>query len=120
MKHHYFYQNRKANHDYDKQYFKQIKKSLWKCMECHVNTLGTSHYYMVRNELWKEITSKKFKGHLHEKGMLCLNCVEKRLGRKLTLDDFDLNIPVNYNIEKIINNRDENGKIIIEYNFPIF
>lgn len=82
-------------------------------MECHINTLGTGHYYILKNNLWVEITSRKFKGHLGETGMLCLNCVEKRLGRRLVPEDFDLTIPVNYNIFKTINNRDTNGKIKI-------
>lgn len=38
MKHHYFYQNRKDNHDYDKQYFKQTKNrfgNAWNAMLIH-------------------------------------------------------------------------------------
>lgn len=111
MKHFYFYNNKKANWFYDKKYFKTTKKSMWKCMECHINTLASGHYYMLKNELWEQITSKSFKGHLGIKGMLCLNCVEKRLGRQLTENDFDLTIPINWDIIKKINNRNEDGTI---------
>lgn len=113
MKHLYNYKSKKANWIADKKYFKATKKSIWKCMECHINTLGTKHYYMLKDDLWKKITSKSFKGHRHSKGMLCLNCVEKRLGRRLSPQDFDLTIPVNEDIISVINNRDENGLIII-------
>jgi hypothetical protein len=30
--------------------------------------------------------------------LLCFPCLEARLRRKLTIDDFDLNIPINYGI----------------------
>lgn len=111
MRYYYCYNSKKENWFYSKVYFKATKKSLWKCMECHINTCSSGHYYMLKDNLWKQITSKPFKGYLQEKGMLCLNCVEKRLGRKLQEDDFDLTIPVNWDIVEKINNRNDNGLI---------
>lgn len=111
MKHLYRYATTKENWLADKKYFKNTKKSLWKCMECHINTFASGHYYMLKDNLWKQITSNYFKGHLHEKGMLCLNCVEKRLGRKLQEEDFDLTIPINWDIIKKLNNRNKDGTI---------
>ena len=55
------------------------------CMDCGVDTSygGINHFYMLQDEIWNRICpgEEKF-------GMLCLFCVEKRLGRKLVLSDF--------------------------------
>lgn len=43
--------------------------------------------YMIHNELWKAVDGGK--------GLICLLCVEDRLGRPLTLNDFT-QAPINY------------------------
>lgn len=50
------------------------------CIDCHADTSKINEYYMLKNWLWKKI-----RGGRH---MLCLNCVENRLGRRLTSRDF--------------------------------
>lgn len=57
--------------------------SEFNCISCGVNTLECKEYYMINNKLWKQIT-KDTKG----KGMLCIGCVEQRLGRRLAFEDF--------------------------------
>ena len=53
----------------------------WYCKDCSFNTfLGTSDYYMVQDKLWDK--------HCPKYGMLCISCLEKRIGRKLELEDF--------------------------------
>jgi len=52
------------------------------CLDCGVNTMFTEEYYMLTNEVWLEAVPDR-------EGMLCLNCVELRLGRQLWPDDFN-------------------------------
>ena len=47
------------------------------CLDCGVDTIAIDEYYMVTHELWA-----------NSDGMLCIGCLEKRLGRELTPDDF--------------------------------
>lgn len=50
------------------------------CQACDVDTIETGEYYMVTNELWKRYGCGR--------GMLCLGCLEERMGRKLIAADF--------------------------------
>lgn len=58
------------------------------CLDCNVNTLAIDEYYMVQFSLWREANPS-------EEGMLCIGCLENRIGRQLTVDDF-IEAPVNY------------------------
>jgi len=58
------------------------------CLDCGVNTSHTEEYYMLAGEVWKEAVPDLV-------GMLCINCVELRLGRQLWPEDF-MDIPINY------------------------
>ncbi len=49
------------------------------CIDCKKDTWY--EYYTVNNRLWKKINPKI-------SGMLCIGCVETRLGRKLKKADF--------------------------------
>lgn len=61
----------------------------WNCMDCGIDTAGSiqprtpSEYYMLHYKLWEEAVAKPDRGR-----MLCIGCVETRLGRKLTKADF--------------------------------
>jgi hypothetical protein len=57
------------------------------CLDCTDNTHDTNEYYMVHDHIWDGVVS----GH----GMLCIGCLEKRLGRRLNADDFTA-APVNH------------------------
>lgn len=50
------------------------------CRDCGINTIAIREYYMVQKPLWNE--------HGVTKGMLCIGCLEKRMGRKLVPADF--------------------------------
>jgi hypothetical protein len=52
------------------------------CVDCGADTDATGEYYMVSDDLWAA-TQMAPNG-----GMLCLDCLEKRTGRPLILDDF--------------------------------
>lgn len=56
------------------------------CVDCGVSTFN-GQYYMVFDRIWAEAGM--------EKGMLCILCLETRLGRLLTRADFT-SAPVNY------------------------
>ncbi len=50
---------------------------------------GPDHPYMVTDDVWAIANKRpKAKLHGHSKGFLCLNCLEDKLGRDLTIDDF--------------------------------
>lgn len=59
------------------------------CLDCGVNTLSIDEYYMVQFGLWDKATSSA------RSGMLCIGCLETRIGRTLTSEDF-IEAPINY------------------------
>lgn len=66
------------------------------CLDCH--TFKTP-WYIVRDSIWKEAIPnyneiKKSNPPEHPIE-LCFDCLEKRLGRQLTIDDFDLTKNIN-------------------------
>lgn len=52
-----------------------------KCMDCKIETMRNNNYYMIHNELWNKFATAD------GKGFLCVECLEKRMGRKLTKED---------------------------------
>jgi len=61
----------------------------WHCLDCGINTGPTQEYFMLRHELWRRLVARRDRGR-----MLCLRCVELRLGRGLCGRDF-LQVPIN-------------------------
>lgn len=57
------------------------------CTDCKENTFAKKEYYMLHDEVWCSVASK-FE-------MLCVSCLEKRLGRSLNMNDF-VPMPINY------------------------
>lgn len=52
----------------------------YNCKDCDKDCfIENKDYYMITKELWKQYGVGK--------GLLCLNCIEKRLGRKLIKED---------------------------------
>jgi hypothetical protein len=61
----------------------------WLCLDCGKDTLHSKgDYYMLRNRLWRQLVPRE-----QRHGMLCLACVESRLGRPLVSEDFRVNCP---------------------------
>ena len=56
------------------------------CVDCGKDTHG-GEYYMVWDEVWEA------SGMTPDGGMLCLPCLERRIGRHLTPDDFTAIFP---------------------------
>jgi hypothetical protein len=65
---------------------KKIDKTFL-CLDCKIDTAELDEYYLVRDEVWREANPQG-------DGMLCISCLEKRLGRELTHDDFAF-VPLN-------------------------
>lgn len=63
-------------------------RELFICRDCEFDTFQ-SEYYMVKNSLWIDAGMP-----LHGGGMLCIGCIERRLKRKLTKNDF-IDAPIN-------------------------
>lgn len=66
--------------------YKYAHPHLWVCDECSVNCAETYEDFMVQHELWLSVCKKK--------EVLCVGCLEERLGRKLNKHDF-LFVPIN-------------------------
>ena len=54
----------------------------WCCRDCGVNTYDLGEYYMVNNDLWAQLAPQKLAG------LLCVGCLENRIGRELVAADF--------------------------------
>ena len=52
-----------------------------RCLDCKTDTYEIGEYYMVHHDLWETANPKI-------KGMLCIGCLERRLGRELDYTDF--------------------------------
>ncbi|QMP84269.1 hypothetical protein HUN41_00163 [Streptomyces phage Coruscant] len=57
------------------------------CVDCPLNTSDIGKYYMVTNIIWQLFGAGN--------RMLCISCLECRMGRKLNKQDF-AKVPVNY------------------------
>jgi hypothetical protein len=51
------------------------------CLDCGVDTSRIGEFYYVNLELWLKTVGSK-------DGMLCIECLEQRIGRKLNKVDF--------------------------------
>jgi hypothetical protein len=61
------------------------------CLDCDQNTSDMAEYYMVYDEVWLSVVTSK------SNGMLCVGCLEARLGRELNRNDFT-HAPINAGI----------------------
>lgn len=59
------------------------------CRDCSFDTLKGAEYYMVSDEVWSKA------GMGARSGMLCIGCLETRLGRPLNALDFPMTIHLN-------------------------
>lgn len=90
--------------------YKLTKKQLdhWSCQDCRKSCLDTDYdYYMVKDHIWE----------LHGVGdeMLCIECLQKRIGRDLVYKDFT-DCPLNEKnpfVQKLKLN-DETGNYFME------
>ncbi len=66
------------------------------CADCCVGTLTIGEYYMVKDDVWKQAWAGRRKPWhaLDGQEILCIGCLEKRIGRTLMACDFT-DAPVN-------------------------
>jgi hypothetical protein len=67
------------------------------CADCGVGTNTLDEYYMVQDELWERAWAgrrKSWHGKVPGTEILCIGCLEKRIGRTLCRDDFT-DVPAN-------------------------
>lgn len=72
---------------------------MFDCVDCYIDTCEADEYYMVHNHLWTIYGPKR--------GMLCIGCLEERMGRKLNSADFT-DAPVNREPNKFRSRRLDN------------
>ena len=60
---------------------KKRSRQKFLCLDCGIDTGQANEFYFVHTKLWLQAVGSI-------KGMLCLGCLEKRLGRKLVASDF--------------------------------
>lgn len=66
------------------------------CTDCGHDVREMGEEYMVWDHIWIKATYESFHGRA---GMLCIGCLENRLGRQLTRDDFKGGVPLNWNTQ---------------------
>lgn len=74
----------------DPEYAVEIEEG-FKCVDCRFDTMRGLEYYMVSDELWASAGMGKRFGD----GMLCIGCLENRIGRTLVPADFPNLYPLN-------------------------
>lgn len=52
------------------------------CMDCKTDTGKAGEHYMLKDSVWLAVVKDN-------KGMLCIGCIERRLGRQLSALDFN-------------------------------
>jgi hypothetical protein len=60
----------------------------WRCRDCSACTYALNEYYMVTDHVWFE------QARMPYRGMLCIGCLERRIGRRLRPRDFS-DYPIN-------------------------
>lgn len=53
----------------------------WLCLDCKEDTGKMHEHYFVKTEVWMQ-------AHHSIRGMLCVGCLEQRVGRPLCREDF--------------------------------
>ena len=61
------------------------------CLDCSQDP----EYYMVTSEIWKKA------GFKNSLGIICIDCLEKRLNKRLGLDDFS-DVPLNKLVRRML------------------
>jgi len=68
-------------------YGQGIKRGRFGCVACGKDTNKSGEYYMVRDKVWAA------SGLGPHDGMLCLRCLERRIGREINIEDFAAQCP---------------------------
>jgi hypothetical protein len=66
---------------------KRLNDFMFGCIDCGINTNRIGEYYVVSDSVWAEAIGNPSPDGLD--GMLCIGCLEKRIGRRLRPCDFE-------------------------------
>lgn len=59
----------------------RAEKKHWLCLDCGKDCIkDEKDYYMIQHELWMDLVGSR-------EGMLCMDCLETRLGHKLRKEE---------------------------------
>jgi len=58
-----------------------------RCADCGLDTIAEGEWYMVEDAIWEQAWGHISRGTPGEQ-ILCIGCLEKRIGRALTSSDF--------------------------------
>jgi hypothetical protein len=67
------------------------------CADCGVGTISLGEWYMVRDDVWEQAWRgrRKWWHSIEGQEVLCIGCLERRLGRTLVAGDFIPDVPAN-------------------------
>jgi hypothetical protein len=68
-----------------------------RCADCEVGTSTINERFMVKQEVWEQAWAGRFKWwqpEMEGQMVLCVGCLEKRIGRELCAADFS-DVPIN-------------------------
>ena len=67
------------------------------CADCGVGTNTLGENYVVHDEIWQQAWAGRLKPwhELDGQQILCIGCLDKRIGRTLVSCDFDIDAPIN-------------------------
>ena len=67
------------------------------CADCGVGTFTLGEWYLVKDEVWAQAWAGRLKSwhRLPGQQILCIGCLEKRIGRTLMASDFITDEPIN-------------------------
>jgi len=79
---------------------------LSRCADCGVGTITIQEWYMVKTRVWKQAWAGRLKPWHAMPGqqVLCIGCLENRLGRKLMHADFTRS-PINNPTKRFMSER---------------
>jgi hypothetical protein len=81
------------------------------CADCGVGTIRLGEWYMVNDDVWEQAWAgrrKSWQGRVPGTEILCIACLEQRLGRTLMACDFidvEVNSPSKHNISERMRDR---------------
>jgi hypothetical protein len=77
------------------------------CADCGVGTIRLGEWYMVNDDVWEQAWCgrRKWWHALPGQEVLCIGCLERRLGRTLVAGDFIPDVPANDPNKRIMSER---------------
>jgi hypothetical protein len=85
------------------------------CADCGVGTITLGEWYLVKNEVWEQAWASRRKSWYPRdlplgQEILCIGCLEARIGRTLTHRDFPDGIPLSKVMSGRLRDRWQRGR----------